>query len=129
MVWQRLTLVRTVGLRRLGQLAANRTLPGDGQGELRERVADVFADNDRAAYLASMNAIVSWSVVERLDQITSPVLVVASEFDYTPVASKKPIVDDTQDARLVVVEGARHLLPIERPDEFNEILMSFLAEC
>jgi len=128
MVWQRLTLVRTLGLRKLGQLVADRTLPDEDQAELRERVAEVIADNDKAAYLASMRAIVGWSVVDRLDQITSPMLVVASELDYTPVESKQPIVDEAQDARLTVVAGARHLLPIERPDEFNKILTIFLAD-
>jgi len=128
MVWQRLTLVRTLGLRKLGQLVADRTLPDEDQAELRERVAEVIADNHKAAYLASMRAIVGWSVVDRLDQITSPMLVVASELDYTPVESKQPIVDEAQDARLTVVAGARHLLPIERPDEFNKILSIFLAD-
>jgi pimeloyl-ACP methyl ester carboxylesterase len=128
MVWQRLALVRTVGLAKLGQLVANRTLPGEDQAELRERVVSVIADNDKTAYLASMNAIVGWSVVDRLGQITSPMLVVASELDYTPVESKQPIVDEAQDARLTVVAGARHLLPIEKPHEFNEILTAFLAD-
>lgn len=128
MVWQRLTLVRTVGLATLGKLVADRTLPDEDQAELRERVAEVIADNDKAAYLASMRAIVGWSVVDRLGQITSPMLVVASELDYTPVASKQPIVDEARDARLTVVAGARHLLPIEKPHEFNEILNTFLAD-
>jgi pimeloyl-ACP methyl ester carboxylesterase len=75
-----------------------------------------------------MNAIVGWSVVDRLGQITSPMLVVASELDYTPVESKQPIVSEAQDARLTVVAGARHLLPIEKPHEFNEILTAFLAD-
>jgi 3-oxoadipate enol-lactonase len=127
MVWQRLTLVRTVGLSKLGRIVADRTLPDEDQAELRERVAAVLADNDKAAYVASMKAIVGWSVVDRLGQITSPMLIVASELDYTPVASKQPIVDSALDARLVVVSGARHLLPVEKPDEFNEILTTFLA--
>jgi 3-oxoadipate enol-lactonase len=55
-------------------------------------------------------------------------LVVASELDYTPVESKQPIVNDAPDAQLVVVPGARHLLPVEKPEEFNEILTTFLAE-
>jgi pimeloyl-ACP methyl ester carboxylesterase len=55
-------------------------------------------------------------------------LVVVSEFDYTPVASKQPIVDEAPDALLIVVEGTRHLLPIEKPDQFNEILTTFLAD-
>ena len=128
MVWQRLTLVRSVGLHRLGQLVANRTLPDGDQVELSERVASVIADNDKGAYLASMNAIVGWSVVDRLDQIASPMLVVASELDYTPVESKRSIVDQAQDARMTVVPDARHLLPIEKPEEFNLILKDFLAD-
>jgi 3-oxoadipate enol-lactonase len=128
MVWQRLMLVRTVGLERLGQLVADRTLPDADQAELRERVAAVIADNDEVAYLASMKAIIGWSVVDRLDQITSPMLVVASEFDYTPVSSKQPIVDQASDALLIVVEGARHLLPVEMPGTFNRILTTFLAD-
>jgi pimeloyl-ACP methyl ester carboxylesterase len=128
LVWQRLALVRSVGLDRLGQVVAMRTLPDEDQAELRERVAEVIADNDKAAYVASMRAIIGWSVVDRLDQITSPMLVVVSEFDYTPVASKRPIVDEAPDALLIVVEGARHLLPIEKPDQFNKILATFLAE-
>jgi pimeloyl-ACP methyl ester carboxylesterase len=37
-------------------------------------------------------------------------------------------VDEAPDALLIVVEGARHLLPIEKPDQFNKILATFLAE-
>ena len=129
LVWQRLTLVRTVGLERLGQLVADRTLRDEDQAELRELVAEVIANNDKAAYLASMKAIIGWSVVDRLNEISSPMLVVASEFDYTPVSSKQPIVDEAQNALLIVVEGARHLLPVEKPRTFNEILTTFLAEC
>jgi pimeloyl-ACP methyl ester carboxylesterase len=76
-----------------------------------------------------MKAIIGWTVVDRLNEITSPMLVVASEFDYTPVSSKQPIVDEAQNALLIVVEGARHLLPVEKPRTFNEILTTFLAEC
>jgi len=128
MVWQRLALVRTVGIEKVARLVADRTLPGDGHAELRGRVIESLAANDKAAYLASMKAIVGWSVYDRLGQITSPTLVVASELDYSSVESKQQIVDGAQDARMVVVEGARHLLPVEKPDEFNTILTRFLAE-
>ena len=128
MVWQRLALVKAVGLDKLGQVVADRTLPGDEQAELRERVTEIIADNDKSAYLASMRAIIGWSVRDRLDEVTSPTLVVASELDYTPIVSKQPIIDEVPDARMVVVDGARHLLPVEKPDEFNKILTAFLAE-
>ncbi|GMQ93315.1 MAG: alpha/beta hydrolase [Acidimicrobiia bacterium] len=128
LVWQRLALVRTVGIEKVARLVADRTLPGDEHAELRNRVIESLAANDKAAYLASMKAIVGWSVHDRLDRITSPVLVVASELDYSSVESKQQIVDQAQDARMVVVKGARHLLPVEKPDEFNKILVDWLGE-
>ncbi len=128
MVWQRRVLIRVAPLETMGRLVAERTLPGDEHAELRLRVAQTIADNDKAAYRASMSAIVGWSVRDRLTQITAPVLVVASEHDYGTLESKQPIIDEVQDARLVVVKGARHLLPVEKPDEFNEILTEFLEE-
>jgi hypothetical protein len=38
-------------------------------------------------------------------------------------------VDGAHDALLIVVKDARHLLPVEKPRTFNEILTTFLAEC
>lgn len=127
MVWQRRMLVRLAPLEKMGRVIADRTLPGDEHSDLRDRVVSVIAANDKAAYLASMKAIIGWSVSDRLGQISSPILVVASELDYTSVEAKQPIIDEAQNARMVVVEGARHLLPVERPDEFNDILVEFLG--
>ncbi len=128
MVWQRLALVRMLGVERVARLIAGRTLPGEEHAEMRSAVVASLADNDKAAYLASMKAIVGWSVRDRLSQIAAPTLVVASEFDYSPVEAKQRIVDEAQDTRMVVVGGARHLLPVEKPDEFNEILLAFLSD-
>ena len=73
-----------------------------------------------------MEAIVGWTIKDRLDQIAARLLVVASELDYSSVESKQPIVDEVQDASMIIVKGARHLLPVEKPDEFNKILVEFL---
>ncbi|MEN8042136.1 MAG: alpha/beta hydrolase [Actinomycetota bacterium] len=127
-VWQRRILVKVAPLRTMGEIIAERTLPEDKHAELRERVAETIASNDKAAYQASMKAIVGWSVLDRLNRITSPILVVASEFDYSPSEAKQPIVDLAQDARMVVVPETRHLLPVEKPREFNKILQAFLSD-
>jgi pimeloyl-ACP methyl ester carboxylesterase len=126
MVWQRKTLARVVPLAKIGEIIAARTLPGEEHAELRERVAGVIADNDKDAYRASMNAIIGWSVRDRLPTISARTLVVASELDYGSIESKQPIVDEAPNATMVVVDGARHLLPVEKPDEFNRILSQFL---
>jgi pimeloyl-ACP methyl ester carboxylesterase len=128
LVWQRLALVRLAGPEKVAHLVVKRTLPGEQHAELRSRVIESLGNNDKDAYLASMKAIIGWSVRDRLTSISASTLVVASEFDYGSIQSKQPIVDEAQAARMVVVEGARHLLPVEKPDEFNEILSKFLAE-
>lgn len=126
MVWQRRALIKVAPLDKMGELIAKRTLPGDEHVELRKRVASVIADNDKTAYRASMNSIIGWSVRDRLADISARTLVIASELDYTSLESKQEIVDMAQNATMVVVAGARHLLPVERPDEFNRILVEFL---
>jgi 3-oxoadipate enol-lactonase len=126
LVWQRLALVRLVGPGKVARLVADRTLPGEEHAELRGRVVESLGNNQKATYLSAMEAIVGWTIKDRLDQIAARLLVVASELDYSSVESKQPIVDEVQDASMIIVKGARHLLPVEKPDEFNKILVEFL---
>jgi len=120
--------VQVLGMRRVGKLIARRLFVKPHQDHLREEFVRRWAANDRAAYLASVDAIVGWSVDDRLHRIDVPTLLVSSDEDYTPVASKNRTVARMPDARLAVVEDARHALPVERPDRLNAILGTFLAE-
>jgi pimeloyl-ACP methyl ester carboxylesterase len=115
-------------MRRVGELIARRLFVKPDQEHLREEFVRRWAANDRAAYLASVDAIVGWSVDERLPRIDIPTLLVSSDHDYTPVASKNRAAARMPNARLAVVEDARHALPVERPDRLNPILGTFLAE-
>jgi 3-oxoadipate enol-lactonase len=64
-----------------------------------------------------------------LAEIGVPVLVVVGEEDaITPPAESEAMVAALPDARLVRVGGAGHLTPLERPDDLNDALLSFLAE-
>jgi pimeloyl-ACP methyl ester carboxylesterase len=67
-----------------------------------------------------------WSVHDRLHEIDIPSLFVSSEHDYTPVSSKNLAVARMPNAELAVVDGARHALPVEKPEVFNTILGDFL---
>lgn len=53
---------------------------------------------------------------------------IASDEDYTPVAVKKAYVERMARAELVLIEDARHALPVEKPEEFNAAIEAFLAE-
>lgn len=124
----RRTAVQILGMRRVGQIIARRLFVEPHQEELRNEFIRRWAQNDKQGYIWSVDAIMGWSIVDRLSSIAVPTLLVAAEHDYTPVAEKNRIAAAMPSARLAMVEGARHALPVERPEAFNDILASFLAE-
>ncbi len=86
-----------------------------------------WAENDPRAYRDAMQAIVGWSVTDRLSTIQCPTLVIAADQDYTPVAVKEAYVARMPRAELVVIGDSRHATPVEQPEQFNEALMAFLS--
>lgn len=129
-VFVRRAIVRVLGMRRMGEVLAGRLFPKEGQADLRAVFVERWAENDPKAYLATLNAIVGWSVTDRLGEIEARTLVVASDEDYTPVEDKEAYVrlmrEAGQDVELVVIEDARHGVTVERPQEVNEVVMAFL---
>lgn len=67
--------------------------------------------------------------IARLEEINVPVLVIAGVYD-TPdiLAIADTVAERIPNAKKVVVQGAGHLLNIERPKEFNELLIEFLTK-
>jgi 3-oxoadipate enol-lactonase len=47
--------------------------------------------------------------------------------DYTPVADKERYLAEIPGAKLVVIENARHAVPLDQPAAFNAALGEFLA--
>ena len=64
--------------------------------------------------------------MEQLKDIRCPTLILAGDLDYTPIAVKQAYTAMIAGAELVVIPDARHMMPIERPELFNDALMSFL---
>lgn len=128
--WQwfkRWSLARVLSPSAIGKALGPRLFPKPEQGELRQKMAERWAKNDKRAYLASFDAIVGWGVQERLSRITCPTLVVSADRDYTPVALKEAYVKLLPDARLVVIEDSRHATPLDQPQRFNQTLLDFMT--
>jgi L-proline amide hydrolase len=70
----------------------------------------------------------SWSVEDRLAQITAPTLVIAGEFDEATPATWTPYVERIPDVRSHVFAGASHCTHLEQPAEFRAVVASFLTE-
>jgi pimeloyl-ACP methyl ester carboxylesterase len=64
-----------------------------------------------------------------LGRLELPVLVACGEHDMSDFhAAAQRLTADIAGARLVVIEGAGHLAPMERPKPFAELLLGFLRE-
>ncbi|HSC82250.1 MAG TPA: alpha/beta hydrolase [Pseudomonas sp.] len=129
--WQlikRKTLSRLLSLETIGKGLARILFPHPEQAELRQKIEQRWPQNDKRAYLASLEAILGWSVREQLGVISCPTLVISGDRDYTPVARKQAYVDEMPNARLVVIEQSRHATPMDQPQRFNATLLEFLDQ-
>lgn len=125
MVAQRFAIVHLLGLPRMAKVLAGRLFPQ--QPELQSQFIARFSRNDKASYLAAMRGLLGWSVGDRLGEIRCPVLVVAADQDYMPLADKKAYCALLPHAQLAVIENAHHAVTAEHPKAFNQLLMDFLA--
>ena len=128
LIMQRFAIVRLLGMRKMGEVLSKRLFIKPDQEELRQQLVERWVKNDPRAYREAMRALVGWSVVNRLDTINCPVLVIAADEDYTPLATKEAYVAKIPDARLAIVEDSRHATAVEHPQQFNSLVAAFLAE-
>ncbi|CUS05350.2 Alpha/beta hydrolase family protein [Candidatus Promineifilum breve] len=126
-VQQRLLLARFSGPTRTGHFLSRRLFPKPEQEALRAQFIERWSANDPAAYLASLRALVGWSVLERVGEITCPVLVISGDRDYTPVETKRAYTALIPRARLVIVEDSGHATPIDQAERFNASVLEFLS--
>ncbi len=125
--WTRVVIIRVLGMKKLGKILARRLFPKPEHAAQRQTLIRRWARNDRKAYLSALYALKNWSVMDRLAAVKCPVLVVASDQDYSPLQHKEDYVRRMAGAELTVVEDARHGLPLEWPERYNEILRGFLT--
>lgn len=78
---------------------------------------DVFLANDLAAYAKTCRMLGSNDLRAALPAISCPTTVIVGEEDYAaPLAMAQAMHDGIKDSRLVILENARHLTPLEMPD-------------
>jgi len=126
MFFKRRLVARFFGMRMMGKFLAKILLPEPEQEPLRKLLVERWSENDRLAYLASMKALFGWSVLDQVNTIRCPALIVTAEQDYTPVAAKEAYAALMPRAEVVVIGKSRHLTPIDQAAAFNEAVMSFL---
>ncbi len=128
MVLTRIAMARAVGMSRLARFVAKRMFPDPEQAGTRARMIARHSTNDRASYIAAVNALAGWSVEDRLGSLTTPTLIVAADNDFTPVDEKRAFASEMPDAQVVQVDNSRHITHIDQADVLNALVMEFLRE-
>ena len=68
------------------------------------------------------------NAVELAEAVRCPSLLLLGQYDVmTKPKAAQPLAAALQDARIVVIAGAGHMLPLERPAEVNEAITLFLT--
>jgi 3-oxoadipate enol-lactonase len=96
-----------------------------------ERVAQIrstVANCTPAGYCGGAAAIIGYDVTDRLPGVTTPTLVVCGDDDPgTPAEGNRLIARRIPGARYEEIAHARHLLNVQHPEQFNRIMLEWLA--
>ena len=89
---------------------------------------DALRDTNAECYALVCEALAVFDVVDRLPQITTPVLAIAGAQDIpTPPEGLAQIASGVRDGRLIVLDGVGHLAPAEAPDRVADLIAGQLA--
>lgn len=99
----------------------------DAHPDVVERTLRTFLGNDLQCYAATCAMLGRADLRAHLPGFAMPVAVAVGEEDYaTPVAASEAIRDAVPGATLTVIEGGRHLTPIEHPERIAGVLRALL---
>jgi pimeloyl-ACP methyl ester carboxylesterase len=83
------------------------------------------------AYDRQAQAYLHFDALDRLGAIQAPTLVIGGEQDLlTPPWVAREVTAGIPGARFETItgDGSSHVVPLERPDDFNQLVISFLTE-
>ncbi|MFE9440162.1 4-carboxymuconolactone decarboxylase [Streptomyces sp. NPDC006602] len=124
---QRGVIVRTNGLDPIARTSPDRWFTGGfaaAQPAITEWAVQMVRTTDPGCYIAACEALASFDVRSELARIGVPTLVlVGSDDQVTGPAEARTLVAGIPDARLAVVPGASHLVPVEQPAAVTDLLV------
>ncbi|WP_078884259.1 alpha/beta fold hydrolase [Streptomyces sp. NRRL S-340] len=124
---QRGVIVRTNGLDPIARTSPDRWFTtgfAAAQPAITDWAVQMVRTTDPGCYIAACEALASFDVRGELGRIGVPTLVlVGSDDQVTGPAEARTLVAGIPDARLAVVPGASHLVPVEQPAAVTDLLV------
>ncbi|MEU3553419.1 bifunctional 3-oxoadipate enol-lactonase/4-carboxymuconolactone decarboxylase PcaDC [Streptomyces fragilis] len=124
---QRGVVVRSNGLELIARSSPERWFTGGfaaAQPAITEWAVQMVRTTDPGCYIAACEALAGFDVRAELGRIGVPTLVLAGSDDQvTGPAEARTLVAGIPDARLAVVPGASHLVPVEQPAAVTDLLV------
>ncbi len=71
----------------------------------------------------------TWTVIDRLDQVVAPTLLVNGRYDEATPACVQPFADRIPDVRWEVFESSSHLPHVEEEERYLQVVGAFLDTC
>ena len=129
--WQaRIDTVNKGGMSSIGKAVLERFLSSNSRTKDTykvELVNSMLQSCHVDGYSGCCAAIRDMDLSGQLALINNPTLVIAGELDpATPVSHSELIVERINGAKLTVIPGVAHLSNLEKPHEFNKIVLKFL---
>jgi pimeloyl-ACP methyl ester carboxylesterase len=105
-----------------------RRTPEEIDPAVREKVRRMAIENVRNWTEGGVEYRLAPAAIERLAEITAPTLAIVGDLDMPGILE---IVDkierDAVHAKKVVIKGAAHMVNMEKPEEFNRVVLAFLS--
>ncbi len=101
--------------------AATRDLLEKGRQEVKDTAA--------STYFADFTACNKFDVMDKLYQVTKPVLMICgSEDRLTPVKYSRYLEDKLINSQVTVIDGAGHMVMLEEPGQVNQAITNFIKQ-
>lgn len=94
-----------------------------------EKVAQMIRTTDTGGYIGCASAVRDMSQTSILSQISVPTIIIVGEDDPACTVEQSRVLEEhIKGSELVIIKNAAHLSNIEKTDEFNDAMISFLQK-
>jgi 3-oxoadipate enol-lactonase len=127
----RIAAVKSGGTEAIREGTLNRWFPEEYRKKEPATVAHIgkmILETSPGGFIAGAAALAKLDYLPRLNTVTVPALLMAGSADVPTPDAMKAIKDKMPNARLEIIDGAGHLLPVDRPAETASQIAGFLAK-